>query len=107
MRRWLEEGRIGAEALVWREGWAEWNLARSVFPLLDEPVAVVPAVPAAVSAAPHEDAVVVSGQRATTVRRSPAPRSRGLTRKVAVVIALCILCVALGVALFLVLQRTS
>jgi hypothetical protein len=107
MRRWLQEGRIGAEALVWREGWSGWNLAREVFPSLDEPAAALAEVPAVASHSPDRNAVVVSEQRGATARRNAAPRSRGLTRSVAVVIALGILCVALGVALFLVLRRAG
>lgn len=38
MRRWLVEGRVAADALVWREGWAEWNLAAKVFPRLNQPI---------------------------------------------------------------------
>lgn len=31
MRTWLDEGRIGPDSLVWREGWADWREAASVF----------------------------------------------------------------------------
>jgi hypothetical protein len=34
MRVWLGEGRISADALVWREGWREWQAASDVFPQL-------------------------------------------------------------------------
>lgn len=32
MQRWLAEGRIGADSIVWREGWLEWRPAAEVFP---------------------------------------------------------------------------
>lgn len=34
MRQWLGENRIGATALVWREGWTMWRNAAEVFPQL-------------------------------------------------------------------------
>lgn len=32
IRRWFTEGRIPADALVWREDWPQWRRADSVFP---------------------------------------------------------------------------
>jgi hypothetical protein len=34
MRAWIEEGRVGASSLVWRNGWPEWRSAAAVFPQL-------------------------------------------------------------------------
>ena len=34
MRRWLTEGRVGHDSLVWRDGWADWLEAERVFPQL-------------------------------------------------------------------------
>ncbi len=34
MRRWISQGRIGPDALVWREGWRDWQEAGKVFPQL-------------------------------------------------------------------------
>jgi hypothetical protein len=34
VRRWIAEGRVSADSLVWREGWAEWRLAGPIFPSL-------------------------------------------------------------------------
>jgi hypothetical protein len=50
-RRWLAEGRVGADALVWREGWPDWKVAVSVFSSLA--VGAVQAAPAAPFAAPR------------------------------------------------------
>ncbi|MEX1223298.1 MAG: GYF domain-containing protein [Pirellulales bacterium] len=30
-RRWLDEGRVGSDSLIWREGWSEWKLASDSF----------------------------------------------------------------------------
>lgn len=37
MRAWIAEGRISADALVWHEGWLNWQTAGSVFPELSLP----------------------------------------------------------------------
>lgn len=34
MRQWLAQRRVGADSMVWREGWADWKRASIVFPLL-------------------------------------------------------------------------
>ena len=31
MRQWFAEGRVGANSLVWRDGWADWLVASQVF----------------------------------------------------------------------------
>jgi GYF domain 2 len=31
VREWLDQARIGVDALVWREGWAEWRTVRDAF----------------------------------------------------------------------------
>lgn len=36
MRAWLDEGRVGAGSMVWRDGWAEWRSASEIFPQLGE-----------------------------------------------------------------------
>jgi hypothetical protein len=46
MRAWLQEGRVPADALVWREGWPQWRAAAAVFPYLAQ------AVPGAMPARP-------------------------------------------------------
>jgi hypothetical protein len=34
MRSWLQQGRVGVDSLVWREGWPDWRQAAKVFPQL-------------------------------------------------------------------------
>lgn len=34
-RAWMQEGRITADALIWRQDWADWKRADSVFPQLE------------------------------------------------------------------------
>jgi len=42
VRSWLDEGRITADSLVWREGWPEWLPADGVFPQLAKAPPVSP-----------------------------------------------------------------
>src|SRR5947209_2565768 len=32
MRKWVSEGRVSSDSLVWREGWADWRSAGQLFP---------------------------------------------------------------------------
>lgn len=55
-RAWLQEGRITADSLVWRQDWADWKRAGDVFPQLEAPVAtgagaIAPVAVAAMGAA--------------------------------------------------------
>lgn len=34
MRKWIAEGRVSSDSLVWREGWADWRNASQLFPNL-------------------------------------------------------------------------
>ncbi len=34
MRGWIEQGRVSADSLVWREGWRDWQEAGTMFPQL-------------------------------------------------------------------------
>jgi hypothetical protein len=53
MRSWIQEGRVTANSLVWRDGWPDWRSAATTFPSLmaAQAVGVGPAVGMAVG--PH------------------------------------------------------
>ena len=34
MRKWISEGRVSSDSLVWREGWTDWQNAGKLFPTL-------------------------------------------------------------------------
>jgi hypothetical protein len=34
MQKWLAEGRVPGDGMVWREGWADWQVASLIFPQL-------------------------------------------------------------------------
>jgi hypothetical protein len=43
MQGWIDEGRIAADTLVWREGWREWQAAGTAFPQLSSDPLPAPA----------------------------------------------------------------
>jgi hypothetical protein len=92
MRTWLQEGRISADSLVWREGWRDWQEAIGVFPQLrgdDLAVygAAIPALAPVIAAAPAAEPAV------QPVRR---PQSH-LVHVLIIVALVVILCVLVGV----------
>jgi hypothetical protein len=82
MRTWLAEGRVSPDALVWREGWADWQEAEPVFPSLSKrstppppPASAAPVAPnSAASAKPAAAAKPVAAAKAVAVA-TPAPRT--------------------------------
>jgi hypothetical protein len=85
MHDWINEGRISADSLVWREGWRDWQEAGEVFPQLLQSVAD-PAAPQPISAP------------APPAPRMP-PRRRSSTTQ-AIVIALLVLAVIVLAVIF-------
>ncbi|MBM4002960.1 MAG: DUF4339 domain-containing protein [Planctomycetes bacterium] len=57
MKKWIAEGRVGPDSLVWREGWSDWRSAQSALPTVARPnpgraaERVVPPTPQAAPAA--------------------------------------------------------
>jgi hypothetical protein len=100
MRKWIAEGRVSSDSLVWREGWTDWQNAGKLFPTLQ----------AAGSAAQNPASVV-----STTVPISPRATVRAATRgaataqiqkksnsnalAIAVLVGLALVCAVLGTAL--------
>lgn len=70
MRKWVGEGRVTAESLIWREGWGDWKKANSAFPSLGgtavaEPVSA--ARPAAASTPPATKPAPAGNQMAIII----------------------------------------
>lgn len=38
MQKWLAEGRVPGDGMVWREGWSDWQVASLIFPQLAGPL---------------------------------------------------------------------
>jgi hypothetical protein len=99
MRKWIGEGRVSADSLVWREGWDDWCTASDVFASLG--AGVTPPVPA-----PATPATFASPSAATSSAASARPRRRNSTAlAVAVVTVLGLMCVMLFIALIVILVR--
>lgn len=87
MRKWITEGRVTADSLVWREGWADWKGAGGIFPALG---ATLP--PPA-----------ISGVSTTTPSKSSPLTTRGSGGGSSMAITLVVVLVVLIVALLAVL----
>lgn len=95
MRKWIAEGRVSGDSLVWREGWADWQNAGKLFPDLQSATG-----PAAAAASPQAAGVT---RAARTVSRYQAKKSGGNSLGVALLIILAIVCVVLMAVLAIVL----
>ena len=76
IRRWIAEGRVNAESLVWQAGWADWKKASGVFPKYGASASGSAALTSAPVVAAAPAAVVTSAaqpQAAALVQPSVAP----------------------------------
>jgi hypothetical protein len=67
MRKWLTEGRVTADSLVWREDWADWQPATEVFPQLGKPAAtgLFGAAPLGVTTSPKSTASLPAAKKSS------------------------------------------
>ncbi len=96
MRTWLSEGRVSSETLVWREGWADWKEAGSVFLELR---------PAAESTEPPPIAAGDRGEGASFLA-GPRRRKRGPNVSLIVVLVTAVL-LLLVVLIWLLRERSN
>jgi len=94
MRRWIAEGRVSSDSMVWREGWPDWKNASDTFPSLGGETANP------MAADPLADAVPAGESSVSRDYRSRPRRSNGSA--LAMVILLTIMSVGLLVALIVV-----
>jgi len=83
MRSWIQEGRVSADSLVWREGWRDWQDAGKVFPQLGRGEGL-----AALGMAGSPGVGSEPGQRAPMRRRSTAMQATIITVLVVAVVVL-------------------
>jgi hypothetical protein len=93
MRKWLGEGRVTTDSLVWREGWPDWRPAAKVFPDLGAKGTVAADIIPVIADAP---------------RRPVRPaRKTSTAQGIGIVITLGVVCVGLFVALLYVLMSNT
>lgn len=101
LRRWIAEGRVSSDSLVWREGWTDWRNAGQLFPGLN--AAGGPA--AAAVAAPATPALPAADRSARSTTRYRTKKSSGSGLAIAALVLLGILCVVLVGVLVYVLSN--
>ncbi len=111
MRRWMEEGRVGADSMVWCEGWADWQTAGPLFPSLapsssEQPIVAVNSQ-APMATKPKTLAGLQSIQKKTVESNGRAARQRssGGGKSIAAIVILGLMIVALFVVLLLVIPK--
>lgn len=112
LKRWIEEGRVSPNSLLWREGWEDWLIAAQAFPELvptppgdgSETNAVVSPESMAGSPTPsHNEAKVdESASKVLAYRRK---RARSGLWTVAAIVFLSLIVVGLSIVLFLMFTK--
>lgn len=113
LRKWISEGRVSGDSLVWREGWSDWRSAGQLFSALGGPSALAaPAAVGSTSAGPMIAGPAVAAPVA--VPSSPRSTSRYAARKksgngmaIAALVGLVLVCVVLVAVLVVVLAQQS
>ncbi len=103
MRKWLSEGRVSSDSLVWREGWTDWQNAGKLFPTLNESGAASPAPAVAPVVSTTVPVASRSSQRTASLYENKKRDSNAMA--IAVLVGLGVLCVILIVVLAFVVVR--
>ncbi|MGV3605802.1 MAG: GYF domain-containing protein [Planctomycetaceae bacterium] len=115
MRKWIAEGRVSADSLVWREGFPEWRVASDVFPSLGRSAVAAMAAASVPTAAPAAPMAAVPPTAAPDP--TPAASARTLQRYAArkqtsnffglvAFFGLIVLCLGLVIVLAVLLSRS-
>jgi hypothetical protein len=102
MRKWLTEGRVSGDSLVWREGWTDWQTAAKLFPQLNHASQARPE-PATPTVA--NQATLAPRTSARAGARYQAKQQNTSTLGVGILIGLAVICLALVAVLVYVLLR--
>ena len=98
MRKWITEGRVSGDSLVWREGWPDWKNAAQLFPNLGGGAGGTAGPPPG----PLGDLPITSRAARTTARLAAKKKgSSGLAIAALVLLGLvCLILVGVLVAIF-------
>ncbi|HZL88166.1 MAG TPA: DUF4339 domain-containing protein, partial [Pirellulaceae bacterium] len=99
MRRWIAEGRVSGDSLVWREGWTDWREAREVFTSLPSALPQPPPTPGAAAPAAKEETPPAVPRSTRLTNRYEGRKKSGSGMGIAVIVFLGLLCVVLGILL--------
>ncbi len=101
MQTWLNEGRVGRDSFVWREGWEEWRNAGEVFATeFGVPENPVPENPVPEKPVTQEPAVAAHpGQLRSRKTNHQRARQRAQTIGILLIVVLVIVSIALAAVL--------
>lgn len=103
---WLDEQRVGAAALVWREGWPQWQCASEVFPEKFEKPTPPVAPPQASAPASIPSPVTPASRLAASPQTRLQQKKRKSQKQQAMIFAiLAVIAIGLVTALIIVLMN--
>lgn len=102
MRKWLADGRVSGDSIVWREGFRDWKNASEIFPSLMAAAPVAPPPPPP----PSEPSTPTAPKSSRIQSRYEARRSQGNGMAIVVLVLLAVICVALVIGLVVVVMNT-
>jgi len=105
MRSWIAEGRVVADALVWRDDWPQWQSAADVFPSVRKPIPPSASPPPSLIGLLEEQPdLAAMPTPAPAAHRLPSPHVKKNYLNIVITILLGILVLLLGVLLVVVLR---
>src|SRR3954471_6078756 len=102
MRKWIAEGRVSSDSLVWREGWTDWQNAGKLFPVLQ---AAGTATPAAATAAVSTTVPISARSSIRTATRYQEKKRETNSLAVGILVSLGVVCLVLVGVLVYVLSH--
>ena len=103
MRKWISEGRVSSDSLVWREGWTDWQNAGKLFPVLQAAgtaAAVLPATSAVSTTVP-----ISARSSIRTATRYQEKKRESNSLAIGILVSLGIICLVLVGVLVYVLSH--